>query len=145
MINNENDSLNNGTSSYDDIYVNETSATLGFSTSFQTVTATIGIAAPLNQSFVTVHKVNSSDIGLPLMSAQKTCLVGFFITLIVITILGNTLIILSVITTRRLRTVTNCFVMSLAIADWMVGMFVTPPAVLLYIYGKYNNIFFFFF
>lgn len=67
---------------------------------------------------------------------QKTCLVVLFTTLIIITIFGNTLVILSVITTRRLRTVTNCFVMSLAVADWMVGTFVMPPSVLLYVYGK---------
>lgn len=70
------------------------------------------------------------------ISWQKTCLVVFFTTLIIITIFGNTLVILSVITTRRLRTVTNCFVMSLAVADWMVGIFVMPPAVLLYVYGE---------
>lgn len=56
--------------------------------------------------------------------------------LIVITVIGNTLVILSVLTTRRLRTVTNCFVMSLAVADWLVGIFVMPPAVALYLIGK---------
>nr|CAD7395060.1 unnamed protein product [Timema cristinae] len=44
-------------------------------------------------------------------------------------IIGNTMIIISVLTTRRLRTVTNCFVMSLAVADWLVGIFVMPPQV----------------
>jgi hypothetical protein len=39
-------------------------------------------------------------------------------------------------TTRRLRTVTNCFVMSLAVADWLVGISVMPPAVALQIMGK---------
>ncbi|CAG9821945.1 unnamed protein product [Phaedon cochleariae] len=39
---------------------------------------------------------------------------------IVIVIVGNTLVILAVLTTRRLRTVTNCFVMSLAVADWLL-------------------------
>lgn len=57
--------------------------------------------------------------------------------LIVITVIGNTLVILSVLTTRRLRTVTNCFVMSLAVADWLVGIFVMPPAVAVYLIGKY--------
>lgn len=37
---------------------------------------------------------------------------------------------------RRLRTVTNCFVMSLAVADWLVGIFVMPPAVALMLVGK---------
>lgn len=53
-----------------------------------------------------------------------------------ITVIGNTLVILSVLTTRRLRTVTNCFVMSLAVADWLVGIFVMPPAVALMLVGK---------
>jgi len=46
------------------------------------------------------------------------------------------LVIAAVVTTRRLRTVTNCFVMSLAVADWLVGMFVMPPKVFLYLVGK---------
>lgn len=55
--------------------------------------------------------------------------------LIVITVIGNTLVILAVLTTRRLRTVTNCFVMSLAVADWLVGIFVMPPSVAVYLIG----------
>lgn len=58
--------------------------------------------------------------------------------LIVTTVIGNTLIILAVLTTRRLRTVTNCFVMSLAMADWMVGLFVMPPAVAVHLIGSWR-------
>lgn len=43
--------------------------------------------------------------------------------MIIVVIFGNTLVILSVLTTRRLRTVTNLFVTSLAVADWLVGIF----------------------
>lgn len=73
---------------------------------------------------------------LATLTWPQTCLLAFFSTVIIITVLGNTLILLSVITTRRLRTVTNCFVLSLAVADWMVGIFVMPPNVLLYVYGE---------
>jgi hypothetical protein len=61
--------------------------------------------------------------------------VVLFCLLIIIVIIGNTLVILSVLTTRRLRTVTNLFVMSLAVADWLVGIFVMPPAVAYYLMG----------
>ncbi|KAF4520483.1 hypothetical protein B566_EDAN004734 [Ephemera danica] len=33
------------------------------------------------------------------------------------------MVIAAVLTTRRLRTVTNCFVTSLAVADWLVAVF----------------------
>lgn len=56
--------------------------------------------------------------------------------LIVVTVIGNTLIISAVVTTKRLRTVTNCFVTSLAAADLMVGIFVMPPAIAVHISGK---------
>lgn len=65
--------------------------------------------------------------------------VVLFCLLIIVTIIGNTLVILSVITTRRLRTVTNCFVMSLAVADWLVGIFVMPPAVAYYLMGMWED------
>ncbi|XP_065074957.1 probable G-protein coupled receptor No18 [Ochlerotatus camptorhynchus] len=72
------------------------------------------------------------------LSWDKMFLVVLFCTLIVITVIGNTLVILSVATTRRLRTVTNCFVMSLAVADWLVGIFVMPPAVIVFVVDKWQ-------
>lgn len=63
-------------------------------------------------------------------------LVVLFCLLIIVVVIGNTLVILSVLTTRRLRTVTNLFVTSLALADWLVGIFVMPPAVAYYLMGK---------
>lgn len=72
----------------------------------------------------------------PAGGTQELALAGLLSVVIVITVVGNTLVILAVLTTRRLRTVTNCFVMSLAVADWLVGIFVMPPAVAFRLIGK---------
>ncbi|EDW13888.2 tyramine receptor 1 [Drosophila mojavensis] len=64
--------------------------------------------------------------------------VALFLLLILVTVIGNMLVILSVLTTRRLRTVTNCFVMNLATADLLVGIFVMPPAVALHVIGSWQ-------
>lgn len=86
--------------------------------------ATNNIAQLENSTSISHDNEENSDIRI-----ADLILVVLFCLLIVITIVGNTLVILSIITTRRLRTVTNCFVMSLAVADWLVGVFVLPPAV----------------
>ncbi|XP_063389453.1 probable G-protein coupled receptor No18 [Cydia fagiglandana] len=64
--------------------------------------------------------------------------VVLLLMLIVVTVIGNTLIISAVVTTKRLRTVTNCFVTSLAAADLLVGIFVMPPAIAVHITGKWE-------
>lgn len=48
----------------------------------------------------------------------------------VFTFFGNVLVVLSVYRERSLRTVTNYFIVSLAVADIMVGVLVMPLAIL---------------
>lgn len=56
--------------------------------------------------------------------------------LMVITICGNLLIVLSVVMFRQMRTITNRFVLSLACADMMVGFIVMPIGA----YNLYTNL-----
>ncbi|XP_076861917.1 histamine receptor H2a [Brachyhypopomus gauderio] len=55
--------------------------------------------------------------------------VGLGMTLslfIVLTVFGNVLVCLAVCATRRLRSVTNCFIVSLAVTDLLLGILVLP-------------------
>ncbi|XP_006816068.1 adenosine receptor A2b-like [Saccoglossus kowalevskii] len=47
-------------------------------------------------------------------------------TLLVLIITGNALLIFAILSTPRLRTITNCFIVSLAVSDVMVGLVVIP-------------------
>ncbi|XP_074865856.1 histamine H2 receptor [Carettochelys insculpta] len=69
---------------------------------------------------------------LPAMDPSVACtpqmvLVGIVLTvLIVVTICGNVVVCLAVSFNRRLRSLTNCFIVSLAITDLLLGLLVLP-------------------
>lgn len=87
------------------------------------VTSTIaGLNASYERDYnATAAPNDASQTSLGVLIAVFLCTLLIFVV-----IFGNTLVILSVVTTRRLRTVTNLFVMSLAVADLLVGIFVMP-------------------
>lgn len=60
---------------------------------------------------------------------------------IIPTIGGNILVILAVSLEKRLQYATNYFLMSLAVADLLVGLFVMPIALLTIMFGKYFPLF----
>ncbi|XP_022097143.1 adenosine receptor A2b-like [Acanthaster planci] len=62
----------------------------------------------------------------PLGHQEKVIFLTVDVLLVVSIVLGNTLVILSVLLERRLRTPTNAFIASLAVADLMVGIIVIP-------------------
>ncbi|KAK6298791.1 hypothetical protein J4Q44_G00303010 [Coregonus suidteri] len=59
-------------------------------------------------------------------------ILGVFLSLLILlTVCGNVLVCLAVCATRRLRCLTNCFIVSLAITDLLLGMLVLPFSALL--------------
>ena len=50
----------------------------------------------------------------------------FYLTTLVFGVIGNTLVIISIVRYRRMRSVTNCFLVSLASADLMLILVCVP-------------------
>lgn len=59
----------------------------------------------------------------------------FFI--IITTIIGNTVVLVAVLSNKKLRTVSNMFILSLSLADLFVGTIVMIPAALNEIFGEW--------
>lgn len=81
--------------------------------------------------------VNEEVAGGPLWRITAT---GFLLCLVILfTLVGNGLVVIAVASTRRLRSsVTNYFVVSLAVADLTVAVLVMPYAVLYELYGRWT-------
>ncbi|XP_031981195.1 histamine H2 receptor isoform X2 [Corvus moneduloides] len=68
------------------------------------------------------HTSSQKRMDFPLQLLVGSCLV----ILIVITLCGNIIVCLAVTLDRRLRSLTNCIIVSLAITDLLVGLLVLP-------------------
>lgn len=60
-----------------------------------------------------------------------------FVTIILVTIVGNSMVVLAVLKNRVLQNTTNYFLMSLAIADFLVAFLVMPLNVISEILGYF--------
>lgn len=80
----------------------------------------------LNSSFV-----YDNDTSKPLLEGEYRYWILSLILFPLLTVFGNVLVVMSVYRERSLRTVTNYFICSLAVADLMVALMVMPLAIYL--------------
>lgn len=77
-------------------------------------------------------------MGQGLELGQKKNWAALLIMLIVVvTITGNILVIMAVTLERKLQNATNYFLMSLAVADMLLGLLVMPISMVTILYGGY--------
>ena len=108
-----------------------------------TITSDFGHFAPFSQLQTDNFTMNDGtyiDLGdnftfqvTPSMAKEVSHHLKFWALILlvfpVITLFGNTLVVVSVYRERALRTATNYFIVSLAIADLMVAVLVMPPGI----------------
>lgn len=91
----------------------------------------------LNQSLPTSDPANVSEkdtIFHPSLDKNWSALLTLII--IILTIGGNILVIMAVSLEKKLQNATNFFLMSLAVADMLVGILVMPVSLITILYGK---------
>ncbi len=90
----------------------------------------------MSQALTGPFQANSSQSGdAPGVQLQWAALL--IVMVIIPTIGGNILVILAVSLERKLQNATNYFLMSLAVADLLVGLLVMPIALVTVLYSKF--------
>uniref|UniRef100_A0AAV2MRG2 Alpha-1A adrenergic receptor n=1 Tax=Knipowitschia caucasica TaxID=637954 RepID=A0AAV2MRG2_KNICA len=92
--------------------------------------------APLTPN--SFNSSNNSQPFIPELNVVKAVVLGFVLGgLILFAVVGNILVILSVVCHRNLRTVTNYFIVNLAVADLLITSIVLPFSAILEILDRW--------
>ncbi|XP_025896731.1 5-hydroxytryptamine receptor 2C isoform X2 [Nothoprocta perdicaria] len=113
------------------------SVTLDFSLHGGLMAWSLSSNLTLNQSLPTSDPLNASDKGdVSRMSVrEKNWPALLILVIILLTIGGNILVIMAVSLEKKLQNATNFFLMSLAVADMLVGILVMPVSLIAVLYG----------
>ncbi|XP_044221655.1 5-hydroxytryptamine receptor 2A-like [Thunnus albacares] len=68
---------------------------------------------------------------------EKNWAALLILVVIAVTVMGNILVILAVSLEKKLQNATNYFLMSLAVADMLLGILVMPVSMVTILYGKH--------
>ncbi|XP_032587383.1 tyramine/octopamine receptor [Drosophila mojavensis] len=109
-------------------------------TTTATATATAIVESTNDCSALAVEELHGSFLGVQLAVPEWEALLTALVLsiIIVLTIIGNILVILSVFTYKPLRIVQNFFIVSLAVADLTVALLVLPLNVAYSILGRWE-------
>ncbi|XP_009939778.1 5-hydroxytryptamine receptor 2C isoform X2 [Opisthocomus hoazin] len=113
------------------------SVTLDFSLHGGLMAWSLSSNLTLNQSLPTSDPLNASEKGeVSRMSVrEKNWPALLILVVILLTIGGNILVIMAVSLEKKLQNATNFFLMSLAVADMLVGILVMPVSLITVLYG----------
>ena len=79
-------------------------------------------------------RTTSADIG----DVERNILLAFYSTVLVLTVLGNTLVCVAIYVDLRLRSPTNWFIASLAVSDLFYGLASLPFRIAMMLRGMPN-------
>ncbi len=99
---------------------------------FSTNPSVVNGSLPLNPAATTTEVVMIMDIQVP----SQNWIFLLLLLVIFVSVVGNLLVCLAIMTERSLHSATNYFLFSMAIADLMVALLVMPMALVKYLFGE---------
>lgn len=88
----------------------------------------------MNISYANSSNTEGSKIPSLLYEISLLCIMA---SIVLTTLIGNFLVITAILTTKSLKTVTNSFILSLAVADTLVAIFVLPLSIYMVIFDNW--------
>lgn len=90
----------------------------------------VGISIPTAPSIPAIiatiaSTIDASTPSTTLLTTERTQIICY-VTILLLAIIGNTLVILTLIQNRRMRTITNLFLLNLAVSDVLLGVLCMP-------------------
>jgi cholecystokinin A receptor len=83
-------------------------------------------AKNITQIVMSVHKSVKSTPSAPSWTDSGTWIIFLYSVIFLLAVIGNLLVILTLIQSRRMRTITNLFLLNLAVSDLFLGVFCMP-------------------
>ncbi|XP_070537973.1 5-hydroxytryptamine receptor 2A-like [Ptychodera flava] len=97
------------------------------------------VTVTVNMDFTSVggNETNTSIDDAPLSESENNWPALFLVIVILCTVMGNVLVCLAIMTDKKLQSITNYFLMSLAVADLMVSLLVMPFGIIVEFAGHW--------
>lgn len=98
------------------------------------------LSSPLssqNDSAYYTDQFNQTSLYIFEPNAFEWCLLMFAIAIFIIGIIGNLLVVIVVVKNTHMRTITNIFIVNLAIGDFFVILICLPPTIITDISGNW--------
>ena len=85
-----------------------------------------------------MNNTSQTTSGAAIGDVERNILVAFYFTVLVLTVLGNTLVCVAIYVDLRLRSPTNWFIASLAVSDLFYGIASLPFRIAMMLRGLPN-------
>uniref|UniRef100_A0A1B0DGA9 G-protein coupled receptors family 1 profile domain-containing protein n=1 Tax=Phlebotomus papatasi TaxID=29031 RepID=A0A1B0DGA9_PHLPP len=100
--------------------------TVNDTTTVENSTVTVIFYTPIVNENVTANDTSSMAMQTPSWLAAGRVQIPLYAVIFLLAVIGNSLVILTLVQNKRMRTITNVFLLNLAVSDLLLGVLCMP-------------------